>query len=105
NLVDNALKYSERGGRIDVLVKDDGTVVRIDVQDEGFGIPTDEQERVFEKFYRVDPAMSSGVGGSGLGLYISREIALQMGGSLNLRSVPGQGSTFTLTLPREPQVD
>ena len=105
NLVDNALKYSERGGRVDVLVKDDGTVVRIDVQDEGFGIPTDEQERVFEKFYRVDPAMSSGVGGSGLGLYISREIALQMGGSLNLRSVPGQGSTFTLTLPREPQVD
>jgi len=101
NLVDNAVKYSKRGGRIDVLVVDDGAHVRIDVVDEGVGIPQAEQEHVFEKFYRVDPGMTSGVGGSGLGLYISREIALQMGGSLTLRSTPDRGSTFTLTLPRD----
>jgi signal transduction histidine kinase len=102
NLVDNAVKYSANGGRVEVLVADEPTHVRIDVVDEGIGIPTLEQDRVFEKFYRVDPAMETGVGGSGLGLYISREIAQQMGGSLTLRSEPGQGSTFTLTLPREP---
>jgi two-component system sensor histidine kinase SenX3 len=102
NLVDNAVKYSRNGDRVEVLVADEQTQVRIDVVDEGIGIATSEQDRVFEKFYRVDPAMETGVGGSGLGLYISREIAQQMGGSLILRSEPGRGSTFTLTLPREP---
>lgn len=105
NLVDNAMKYSKRGGRIDVLVVDDGTHVRIDVVDDGIGIPPAEQEHVFEKFYRIDPAMTSGVGGSGLGLYISREIATQMGGSLSVRSDAGLGSTFTLALPRDPAGD
>ena len=100
NLVDNAVKYSHRGGRIDVLVTDEPTQVQIDVVDEGIGIPAAEQERVFEKFYRVDPAMATGVGGSGLGLYISREIAQRMGGSLTLQSEPGRGSTFRLQLPR-----
>ena len=103
NLVDNAVKYSSSGDRIEVLVADEPAQVRIDVVDEGIGIAPGEQERVFEKFYRVDPAMETGVGGSGLGLYISREIAQQMGGSLALRSEPGRGSTFTVTLPREPR--
>jgi len=58
-----------------------------------------EQERIFEKFYRLDAAMSRGVGGSGLGLFISREIVTQMGGSLSVRSVEGVGSTFTVMLP------
>jgi two-component system phosphate regulon sensor histidine kinase PhoR len=101
NLVENAVKYSPRGGRIDVLVSDEPTRVSIDVVDQGIGIPPSEQEHVFEKFYRVDPAMATGIGGSGLGLYISREIAQQMGGSLTLRSAPEEGSTFTLQLPRE----
>ena len=102
NVVENALKYSPGGARIDVLVKDDPEWVRIDVADEGIGIPATEQERIFEKFYRVDAAMSRGVGGSGLGLYISREIVLQMGGTLTVRSAGGTGSTFSIVLPREP---
>ena len=72
----------------------------IEVADEGLGIPPAEQERIFEKFYRLDAAMTRGVGGSGLGLYISREIVTQIGGSLSVRSVPDVGSTFTVTLPR-----
>jgi signal transduction histidine kinase len=102
NVVENALKYSPGGARIDVLVKDDPEWVRIDVADEGIGIPATEQERIFEKFYRIDAAMSRGVGGSGLGLYISREIVLQMGGTLTVRSAGGTGSTFSIVLPREP---
>jgi len=101
NLVDNAIKYSSRGDRIEVLVSDETTQVRIAVVDEGIGIPPSEQERIFEKFYRVDPEMATGIGGSGLGLYISREIAQQMGGSLSMRSAPGRGSTFILQLPRD----
>jgi signal transduction histidine kinase len=101
NLVDNAIKYSSRGDRIEVLVSDETTQVRVAVVDEGIGIPPSEQERIFEKFYRVDPEMATGIGGSGLGLYISREIAQQMGGSLTMRSAPGRGSTFVLQLPRD----
>jgi signal transduction histidine kinase len=101
NLVDNAIKYSSRGDRIEVLVTDETTQVRVAVVDEGMGIPPSEQERIFEKFYRVDPEMATGIGGSGLGLYISREIAQQMGGSLTMRSAPGRGSTFILQLPRD----
>jgi two-component system phosphate regulon sensor histidine kinase PhoR len=102
NLVENALKYSVDGGRIDVRVRDEPAKVQIDVDDQGLGIPPVEQERIFEKFYRVDAAMSRGVGGSGLGLFISREIVTQMGGSLSVRSVEGEGSTFTVTLSRHP---
>jgi signal transduction histidine kinase len=101
NLVDNAIKYSSRGDRIEVLVSDETTQVRVAVVDEGIGIPPSEQDRIFEKFYRVDPEMATGIGGSGLGLYISREIAQQMGGSLTMRSAPGRGSTFVLQLPRD----
>ena len=100
NLVENALKYSLNGGRIEVRVLNESASVQIEVEDEGLGIPPAEQERIFEKFYRLDAAMTRGVGGSGLGLYISREIVTQMGGSLSVRSVPEVGSTFTVTLPR-----
>jgi PAS domain S-box-containing protein len=98
NLVDNALKYSDQ----DILVSiTDGTAsVRIEVVDRGPGIPAAEQERIFEKFFRLDADMSSGVGGSGLGLYISREIVAQLGGTLSVDSRPGSGSTFAVTLPR-----
>jgi signal transduction histidine kinase len=101
NLVDNAIKYSSRGDRIELLVSDETTQVRVAVVDEGIGIPPSEQDRIFEKFYRVDPEMMTGIGGSGLGLYISREIAQQMGGSLTMRSAQGRGSTFILQLPRD----
>jgi signal transduction histidine kinase len=74
--------------------------VRIDVVDQGLGIPSAEQEKIFEKFYRLDAEMTRGVGGSGLGLYISREIVQQLGGTLTLESHVGKGSTFSVALPR-----
>ena len=77
-----------------------GETVKIAVADEGPGIPRDEQERIFERFYRLDPAMASGVGGTGLGLYIARRLVEQMGGRLLVSSEPGHGTTFTTELPR-----
>jgi len=100
NLVDNALKYAPDGGRIELRIREDDVRVTIDVADEGIGIRPEVQPLVFEKFYRADADMRSGVGGSGLGLYISRELVRQMGGELGVRSVPGAGSTFTIELPR-----
>jgi signal transduction histidine kinase len=98
--VENAIKYANGGSHIELRVSDDPMRVRIDVSDDGPGIPLSEQERIFEKFYRLDAGMKGGVGGSGLGLYISREIVTQMGGTLSVRSQPGEGSTFSVTLPR-----
>jgi len=100
NLVENAVKYSPEGRRVDLLIGQEPGWVRFEIVDEGIGIPASEHERIFEKFYRLDAAMSRGVGGSGLGLYISREIVMQMGGTLTVRSTPGEGSTFTVVLPR-----
>jgi two-component system, OmpR family, phosphate regulon sensor histidine kinase PhoR len=100
NLVENAVKYSLSGGRVDLIVSEEPSWVRFEVVDEGIGIPPSEHERIFEKFYRLDAAMSRGVGGSGLGLYISREIVMQMGGTLTVHSSPGSGSTFAVVLPR-----
>jgi signal transduction histidine kinase len=100
NLLDNALKYSASGSRIELRVHDDGDGVAVDVTDDGIGVPADAQARVFEKFYRADPDMLSGIGGSGLGLYISRELIEQMGGTIGIRSRPGEGSIFTIRLPR-----
>jgi signal transduction histidine kinase len=100
NLVENAVKYSDDGDRIDVIVADEPTRVRIDVVDHGIGIPPAEQERIFEKFYRLVAAMTPGVGGAGVGLENSREIVQRLDGSLAVRSEPGEGSTFSVTLPR-----
>jgi PAS domain S-box-containing protein len=104
NLVENAIKYSPDGGQIEVRAEGDRANVRISVSDHGLGIPASEHERVFEKFYRLDADMSRGVGGSGLGLYISREIVSQLDGTLTVDSAPGEGSTFTITLPRRDPV-
>jgi PAS domain S-box-containing protein len=99
NLLDNAIKYSPDGG--DVVVELDGGHgrVRLAVRDHGLGIPPGEHERIFEKFYRLDPALTRGVGGSGLGLFISRELVSRMGGSLTVRSHPGEGAAFVVDLP------
>jgi two-component system, OmpR family, phosphate regulon sensor histidine kinase PhoR len=100
NLVDNAAKYSREGGRITVSVEKHDGHVRLSVADQGFGIPTAEQEAIFEKFYRVDPEQTQGGGGTGLGLYISRELARRMNGEIFVDSEPSRGSTFVLELPR-----
>jgi PAS domain S-box-containing protein len=99
NLIDNAAKYSPGGGRIDVLLTSEDGVVQFSVRDEGLGIPATEQGRIFEKFYRLDAGMRRGVGGSGLGLFIARELVELMGGRLWVRSQPGIGSSFVFELP------
>ena len=100
NLVDNAVKYSPDGGRVTVRVEGAGSCVRFAVADEGLGIPPAEQRRVFEKFYRLDPNMTRGVGGTGLGLYICRELVRRMDGRIWVESPGlGRGSTFVVELP------
>ena len=99
NLLDNAIKYSPDGGDVVLELAGGHGRVRLTVQDRGLGIPPGEQERIFEKFYRLDPALTRGVGGSGLGLFISRELVSRMGGSLTVRSQPGEGAAFVVDLP------
>jgi PAS domain S-box-containing protein len=99
NLVDNAVKYSPQGGHVELRVRNGHGWCVIDVVDEGLGIPPAERERIFEKFYRLDPQQTHGVGGSGLGLYICRELVERMDGRLSVESEPGKGSRFTLELP------
>jgi two-component system sensor histidine kinase SenX3 len=106
NLIDNAVAYSPEGTRVVVGVRirrADGEpeTAEISVADEGVGIPEAEQERVFERFYRVDPARSRGTGGTGLGLAIVKHVVTNSGGSVSLWSSEGVGSTFTLHLPIE----
>jgi two-component system phosphate regulon sensor histidine kinase PhoR len=99
NLIDNAVKYSPNGGRIELRLERQNGYVQIAVKDEGLGIPPSEQDHIFEKFYRLDPDMARGVGGTGLGLYICRELAERMGGRVRVTSWPGAGSTFFFDLP------
>jgi PAS domain S-box-containing protein len=99
NLLDNAIKYSPDGGEVVVELEGGNGRVRLAVRDRGLGIPPGEHERIFEKFYRLDPALTRGVGGSGLGLFISRELVSRMGGSLSVRSQPGEGAAFVVDLP------
>ena len=106
NLLDNAIRYSEPRTRVSVGVSLDpehSDIVRIAVVDQGIGIPKEEQERVFERFYRVDKARSRATGGTGLGLSIVKHVAADHGGTVELWSAPGRGSTFTLVLPRLPE--
>jgi signal transduction histidine kinase len=99
NLLDNAIKYSPDGGNVTVELGTGSGGVRLTVRDRGLGIPEGEHERIFEKFYRLDPALTRGVGGSGLGLFISRELVARMDGSLTVRSRPGEGAAFSVDLP------
>jgi signal transduction histidine kinase len=99
NLIDNAVKYSPNGGLVDVSVEQRGQRLRFTVRDQGIGIPPEERERIFEKFYRLDPDLLRGVGGTGLGLYISRELTQRMGGAIWVDSAHGGGSIFYLELP------
>lgn len=100
NLVDNAIKYSEAGGvvRVEGMIQGDEVVVT--VTDHGIGIAERDQKRIFERFYRVDKARSRATGGTGLGLSIVRHIVLEHGGSIDVRSEEGIGSTFMVRLPR-----
>lgn len=99
NLIDNALRYSPAGTTVGVGIRERDGLVSVSVTDQGPGIPLGEQERVFERFYRVDTARSRSTGGTGLGLSIVKHVVSNHGGEVSLWSQPGQGSTFTVRLP------
>ncbi len=104
NLVANAVAYSPEGSTVVVAALAHDTTVDLAVTDQGIGIPSAEIDRIFERFYRVDPARHRSTGGTGLGLSIVKHVAASHGGEVRVWSVEGQGSTFTLTLPRKPGV-
>jgi two-component system phosphate regulon sensor histidine kinase PhoR len=99
NLIENAIKYSPEGGLVEIKLEVSDGHLWISVRDEGLGIPAHEQRRIFDKFYRVDPNLTRGVGGTGLGLYICRELVRLMGGRIWVESAHGVGSTFVVDLP------
>ena len=99
NLLDNAVAYTERGG-VTIRVSADPSWVTLAVTDTGVGIPAEDLPRVFERFYRVDRSRARMTGGTGLGLSLVRHIAERSGGSVEIESKPGVGSTVTLVLPR-----
>jgi two-component system sensor histidine kinase SenX3 len=102
NLLDNAVKYSSPGSTVEVRAVSDGTTVAIEVEDHGLGIPARDIERIFERFYRVDRARSRDTGGTGLGLAIVRHVVANHEGEVTVRSIEGQGSTFTVHVPAGP---
>jgi signal transduction histidine kinase/GAF domain-containing protein len=99
NLVDNAVKYSPDGGTVELSLGRRDHAVRFSVSDQGLGIPPSDQRRIFDKFYRVDPNLTRGVGGTGLGLYISRELVRRMNGTIWVESRESEGSRFSFELP------
>lgn len=99
NLIGNALKYTSNGGEIHVIINKEGSLVRVQVKDNGIGIAVKDLPYVFDKFYRVENQATRGIKGSGLGLAIARSIIEAYGGYIQVESVYGEGSTFTFTLP------
>lgn len=99
NLIENAINYSPNGTRVAITLKVVAAIAEVAVSDQGIGIPEKDLERIFERFYRVDPARSRLTGGTGLGLSIVKHIAKNHGGDVSLWSVEGAGSTFTIRFP------
>jgi signal transduction histidine kinase len=102
NLLDNAIKYSDPGDRVDVKLEEGISSLTVEVKDTGVGIPEEDLAQLFERFYRVDKDRSRATGGSGLGLAISRQIVEMHGGELSVESEVGEGSTFRVRLPKAP---
>ncbi|HYX76528.1 MAG TPA: ATP-binding protein, partial [Gaiellaceae bacterium] len=105
NLLDNAIKYSPSGGDVRLAVETVDGAVRFSIADQGLGIPPAEQERIFEKFYRLDPDMTGGIGGTGLGLYIARELVRRVDGRIWVEPNVGGGSVFRVEIPSAAPVD
>jgi PAS domain S-box-containing protein len=101
NLIDNAIKYSPDGGTVNVAIAPNDRHVRFSISDSGLGIPAADQRRVFEKFYRLDPDMARGIGGTGLGLYICRELVRRVDGRIWVESDGGSGSAFHVEIPED----
>jgi two-component system sensor histidine kinase SenX3 len=100
NLVENAIKYSPDNTRVAIALRAHEDLLEVSVSDQGVGIPEKDLERIFERFYRVDPARSRETGGTGLGLSIVKHIVNNHGGDISVWSVEGAGTTFTIRLPR-----
>ena len=100
NLLDNALQYTEAGGRVEVAVRGGEKALSVSVADSGIGIPPEDRDRIFERFYRVDKARSRALGGTGLGLSIVKHLVQSQGGEIRVESEVGKGSCFIFTLPR-----
>jgi len=100
NLLKNAVKFSPGGGRITVRIEDRGVAVRVQVSDQGIGIPREEQEKIWWRFYQVDGSMTRQYGGTGLGLAVVKRIVEKHEGRVSVESEPGRGSTFTVVLPK-----
>jgi two-component system sensor histidine kinase SenX3 len=105
NLVSNAIAYSSNGSPVSISRRRRGDNIEIAVTDRGIGIAAADQERVFERFFRVDKARSRATGGTGLGLAIVKHVAANHNGTIRLWSQPGTGSTFTLSIPAYPDTD
>ena len=105
NLLSNAIKYSPDGGSIRVTVEDDGDQVAFTVSDEGMGIPADHLEKVFERFHRVNSGDSQRVGGTGIGLFLTRSLVQALGGEIHIESALGEGSRFHFTIPKAKPAD
>jgi signal transduction histidine kinase len=99
NLLDNAIKFSPEGSTVWVTVSSRGGEAILALTDQGPGIPPEHQEKVFDRFYRVDKARARSAGGYGLGLSIARQAVQFLGGRIDLDSVPGRGTTFRIVLP------
>jgi signal transduction histidine kinase len=100
NLLDNAIKYSDSGARVDVQIEEDDSTLTVRIRDTGVGIPKEDLNQLFERFYRVDKDRSRATGGSGLGLAISRQIVEMHGGSISVESEVDVGSVFEVRLPK-----
>ena len=100
NVLDNAIKYSPDGGDVRVELHGEDDTVRFVVQDEGMGFEPSSAEAIFERFHRLDPQQTRGIGGTGLGLYIARELVRRMGGRIWAESERGRGAVFSFELPR-----
>lgn len=105
NLIENAVNYSPENTRVSLTTSTQNGVINIAVADQGIGIPEREHERIFERFYRVDPARSRETGGTGLGLSIVKHVINKHGGEINIWSVENVGSTFTIRLPLIEKID
>ena len=100
NLCDNAIKYNHKGGRVSISLKSSPNEVILTVSDNGIGIPAEDQNRIFERFYRVDKSHSKEVGGTGLGLSIVKHSAKIHNAKISLESTVGKGTTITVRFPK-----
>jgi signal transduction histidine kinase len=104
NIIDNAVKYSPEGGEIGIRLRRAGRQVAVDISDQGVGIAPPDMGRLFTRFGRIVTTATQGIGGTGLGLYLCRELVRRLGGDVTATSVEGQGSTFTVRLPGKTRV-